>query len=294
MEKFALVSASGLVSGMVYAMLAIAFVLLYRASGVVNIAIGEIVTVGALVTYSMRADHGLALVVAGGMAVAIGAVISGTITTTLLRPAHGRLDLSLMLTFGAALVVQAIARLVWGATQYSSAPYTGVPRSLRLGIGDATVNDQALYLLGAVIVVYGGSWWLIEHTSFGRSLRATAADREVASAYGIRTGRIMLATSLLAGGIAALAGFVLLPIVAFTYTGGTFLAVKGLIAWIAGGLNRLSGALAGGLALGVAEALVGGYLVSGWQNTIVFGALIGLLLVRPQGLFGKPIAAGVR
>lgn len=294
MEKFLIVVASGAVSGMVYAMLAMAFVLLYRASGVINMALGEIVTVGALVTYSMRGDHALPLLAAGAVAVGVGMAIAGATDLALLRPAKGRLELSLMLTFGAALVVQAVARLVWGATQYSSSPYSGVPRKIRLGVGEATINGQAIYLAAGLATVFAGLYVLIEHTSFGQRLRATSADREVAQAYGVRTKRVVLTAAIIAGGIAALAGFLLLPVIAFTYAGGTFLAVKGLVAWIAGGLDRISGALIGGLLLGLTEAIVGGYLVTGWQDTIVFGTLIALLLFRPQGLLGRFHPVGVR
>lgn len=294
MDKLVIVIASGVMSGMVYAMLALAFVLLKRASGVINVALGELVTIGALVTYSLRADHGFPLVLAGLVAIVVGMAVAGVIDLTLLRPAHGRLELSLMLTFGAALVIQAVARLIWGASQYTSLPYDGVPRRVGLGLGDATVNGQVIYVALGLLVVYSGITWLVAKTGFGLRLRATAADREVATAYGVRTNRVVLGTSILAGGIAALSGFLLLPVIAFTYHGGALLAVKGIVAWILGGYHRIDGALVGGLVLGVSEALVGGYLVSGWQDSIVFAGLIALLVFRPGGLLGGAHPEGVR
>ncbi|MEQ9163070.1 MAG: hypothetical protein RLN74_10195, partial [Ilumatobacter fluminis] len=121
-------------------------------------------------------------------------------------------------------------------------------------------------------------------TALGRQLRAVSDDRDMAEAVGVRSGRLVLGAYVVACGLAALVGFFVLPLIFFTYAGGTLLGLKGLVAALVGGLYRPMGPLAGGLLLGLGEAATAGYYSADWKDVSVFAVLIVVLLVRPNGI----------
>ncbi len=291
MEKFVAVLLAGTLNGLIYALVGLGYGLVYRVSGLVNLAHGELVMLGALLGYEITVSRqhplwmGIVLV---GLA---GAVVGAATEFALLRRMRSpSLLKALILTFGLVLVVQAGARELFGTDTYSVPTFPGVPMSFTVVYGRATLPGQALWIFGLAVVVLVGTVLLLGRSKIGLRIRAVGSDPEVAGAYGIDARRVTLVTFGISGAIAALSGLFIAPVVFMTYLGGTFLGLKGLVAAIVGGLRRPFGAVEGGLLLGLAENFTAGYGEAGWQNATAFLILIVVLLVRPAGLLERRVA----
>lgn len=288
MEKFVAVLLSGALNGIIYALIGLGYGLVYRVSGLVNLAHGEIVMLGALLGYEFTVARGHPLAVSIALVAAAGALIgTGTEFLLLRRMRAPSLLKALILTFGLVLVIQAAAREWFGTDTYSIATFPGVPRSFTVGYDRATLPGQSVWILALAIVVLVGTVLLLGRSRIGLGIRAVGSDAEVAEAYGVGARRINLVTFGLTGAIAAVSGLFIAPVVFMTYLGGTFLGLKGLVAAIVGGLRRPLGAVAGGLLLGLAENFTAGYGDAGWQNATAFLLLIVVLLWRPAGLLER-------
>lgn len=285
MQLFSSVLATGIVNGLIYALVGLAFVLIFRVDGVINLALGECVMLGALFGYSLVSDHGMPLAIGAVGALALGGGIGATTELAVFRILGNRDPLGMMiLTFGLALVMQNAARRIWSTDLYSIGGFPGVPSVIRIIYERTIVQGQAIWVAVLAGVVFGAWWLVLRVTALGRQLRAVSDDRDMAEAVGVRSGRLVLGAYVVACGLAALVGFFVLPLIFFTYAGGTLLGLKGLVAALVGGLYRPMGPLAGGLLLGLGEAATAGYYSADWKDVSVFAVLIVVLLVRPNGI----------
>jgi len=292
LELLVAVLSSGVLNGLVYALVGLAFVLIYRVDGVVNLAIGECAMLGALLGVHLHNDVGLPLIVAFGGVVLLGSSIGVFTEVGILRRMRRRDPLRiLILTFGLALVLHSIARLIWSTDLYSLPTFPAVPNVIRLGVGRAVLPGQFVWIAALAFFVFVAWGAILRRTHLGRDLRAVSDDREVAEAMGIRASRKVLGAYIAACALGAIAGFFVSPVLFMTYAGGTLLGVKGLIAALVGGLLRPMGALVGGLVLGIAEAATAGYYRADFKDVTVFGILIVILLLRPQGILPTAEAA---
>ena len=288
MQLFLSVVTSGLVNGLIYALVGLAFVLIFRVDGVINLALGECVMLGALFGYSLVSDFGLPLVVGAAGALALGGGIGATTELAVLRTLGNRDPLRMMiLTFGIALVLQNVARRIWSTDLYSIGGFPGVPAVIRIIYDRTVVQGQAVWVAAFAAFVFGIWAVVLRITSMGRELRAVSDDREMAEAVGVPSRRLVLGAYVVGCGLAALLGFFVLPLIFFTYAGGTLLGLKGLVAALVGGLYRPLGPLAGGLLLGIGEAATAGYYSADWKDVSVFAVLITVLLVRPNGILSE-------
>lgn len=285
MQLFTSVLASGVVNGLIYALVGLAFVLIFRVDGVINLALGECVMLGALFGYSLVSDFGLPLAVGAVGALALGGGVGATTELAVLRALGNRDPLRMMiLTFGLALVMQNVARRIWSTDLYSIGSFPGVPAVIRIIYDRTVVQGQAVWVAALATLVFGTWAFVLRVTALGRDVRASSDDREMAEAVGIPSGRLVLGAYIVACGLGALLGFFVLPLIFFTYAGGTLLGLKGLVAALVGGLYRPLGPLAGGLILGIGESATAGYYSADWKDVSVFAVLIAVLLVRPNGV----------
>lgn len=285
MELLLSVISSGMLNGLVYALVGLAFVLIFRVDKVVNLAIGECTMLGALVGFELHRARGLPLLVAFVGVLVVGASIGAITETGILRQMRTRDPLRvLILSFGLALVLHSVARVIWSTDLYSLPTFPGVPDVIRLGHQRAVLPGQFVWIAALALLVFGTWSIVLKRTDLGRDLRAVSDDREVAEAMGIRASRRVLGAYVTACALAAVAGFFVSPVMFMSYTGGTLLGLKGLVAALVGGFFRPMGAVVGGLVLGLAEAATSGYYRADLKEVTVFGLLIVLLLVRPQGV----------
>jgi branched-chain amino acid transport system permease protein len=199
-----------------------------------------------------------------------------------LRPARDASPLTLIIiTIGAALAIRGVALVIWGTDPYQMAPFTaGSP----LQVGGAVIRLQSLWVLGTTLVLQPLLHLFFTRTMLGRSLRACAVNRLAARLMGIRTDRMALLAFGLSGGVGALGGVIIAPIIFATYDMGLMLTLKGFVAAVMGGMVNYPAAVAGGFLLGILESLGAGFISSGYKDAVAFIALFIILLSKPRWL----------
>jgi branched-chain amino acid transport system permease protein len=283
----------GLLSGVMYSLVALGFVLIYKASGVFNFAQGSLVFFAAL-TFVGLTEHGLSFGVALVVTLAVMVVAGRLIERLVLRPLVNQPQISLfMATIGLSFFIEGLAQLLWGANV----------RGLDLGIQDepiAWISDRSginiskfdlmAALIAAVLVTALGLFF--SRTRIGRALRAVADDHQAALAVGIPLQQIWGIVWAVAGFVALVAGLLwgARNGVQFALT---FVALKALPVLILGGFESIPGAIVGGLIVGstekLAEVYLGPYVGGGIEGWFPYVLALAFLLVRPEGLFGEKI-----
>ena len=283
---------NGLVTGSVFAIAAVGVSLIYGILRLVNFAYGDVMAYGACMAFLFNVTLGLQMVLSTALAMVATAVLSVTLELVLWRPlrARGAGFMSLFLaSIGLALILRQMLLLVAGpqSRAYDVNPYkVYVIGSVRLS------GSQAIAIVVAVVaIVLVGV--LLSSTSLGRTMRAVADDRALAAVAGIDTGRVIVLTWIVSGLLAGLAG-VLAALVQSTFDPnfGFALLLPVFAAVVLGGIGSPYGALLGGFVLGVVTELStwGGFfggVNSVYKPVVAFAILIGVLLVRPQGLLGR-------
>ncbi len=258
---------SGLTTGAVYALAALGFTLIYNASGVINFAQGDFLMLSAMVTAALLGHHaayGLAL--AAGVAVTV--VVGLLLYRFAIRPAGDANVVSLIIiTIGASIFIQGVTQVMLGKNQQVLPPFTG---DAPLRILGAYVLPQALWVLATAALLVIGCAAFFRMTLIGKAMLAVAANRLAAQAVGIPTRRVLQLSFGLSALLGALAGVVAAPINTTVYDIGLMLGMKGFVAATLGGLGSGSGAVVGGLLVGVLEALVAGYVSSAYKDAAPF------------------------
>lgn len=288
---------NGIVQGGTYALVAIGYTLVFGVLEIINMAHGELFTAGALVGFflvGLGLPLPLALVGAMLGAALLGAVLELTALRLVRRKGAGNLA-PLISTIGLGLVLQNLYILLVGAD----------PRSFRAGIGDSVlqvgpirVTTVQLVVLGVSLLLMAVLQFTLTKTRLGRAVRAVSESPETAALLGVNVNRVIMSTVMLAGALGGAAGVLVgLSFVSVSPVMGAAYGLKGLAVIILGGLGNVTGAVAGGILIGIVEALTvyfGGTFGSIYREAISFAFLFVILVVRPQGLFGQPYAAGKR
>lgn len=273
---------SGLGIGSIYALVGLALVLPFKASGIVNFAQGEIVTLGAYLALILS---GLGLpYLAVAPLVLIGAAALGIFLERLLiRPIMNQPEFTLVIvTFAIGVIIKAAIRLHWQDNTFSiDAPFVGPP----LALGALRLNPAYLVFIISTFVVVAALFIFFGYSKFGKAMRAAALDPIAARLMGIHTGSVFSAAWALSSMLGAFVGLLLGPLIGINPEIG-HLILKGLVAAVIGGFSSLGGAVAGGLLLGLLETYAGAFFGATFKNLVPFGVLILLLLLRPQGLAG--------
>jgi branched-chain amino acid transport system permease protein len=273
---------SGLSIGSIYALVGLALVLPFKASGIVNFAQGEIVTFGAYLALILS---GLGLpYLAVVPLVLVGAATFGMATERLLiRPIANQPEFTLVIvTFAIGFIIKAAIRLHWQDNTFSiDAPFVGPP----LVLGALRLNPAYLVFILSTVVVVAALFLFFGYSKFGKAMRATALDPIAAKLMGIRIGSVFSAAWALSTMLGAFVGLLLAPVIGINPEIG-HLILKGLVAAVIGGFSSLGGAVVGGLLLGLLETYAGAFFGATFKNLVPFGVLILLLLLRPQGLAG--------
>jgi len=157
----------------------------------------------------------------------------------------------------------------------------------------ATLLPQSLWVIGVTVVIVAAMWWFFSRTLTGKAMLATAANPLAAQLVGIDTRFILLLSFALAAVLGAVAGIIVAPITLTSYDVGIMLGLKGFVAATLGGLGSFAGAVAGGVLLGIAEAMAAGYLSSEYKDAVPFVLIILVLFFLPRGLFGARVTERV-
>jgi branched-chain amino acid transport system permease protein len=285
---------NGLTQGGTYALIAIGYTLIFGVLEIINMAHGEVFMIGAMAGYALVTLLGWGLVPAllGGMigAALVGAVLEFTALRALRRKGISNLA-PLISTIGLAMVLQNVMIRFAGAEPL---PFRVPLSSGVLKLGPLQVTATQLVVLGVSLVLMIALQWTLSRTGLGRAVRAVSENPETAALLGVNVSGIVLATVMLASALGGAAGVLVgVSFVSVSSVMGLTYGLKGLAVIILGGLGNVSGAVAGGLLIGVLEAMTIAYggAFAGYRDAVAFGFLFLVLVLRPQGLFGQTAAA---
>ncbi len=288
MEQLLQVLLSGLATGSIYALAAIGFTLVWQAAQTVNFAQGEFVMLPAFFVL-IAMNSGLPLPVALMVALAASVFVLGylfkrIVVEPMVRHGHqGGLSL-IIATMALAILLKESVKEFYGA---EAQPYPElVPGGVWHVFGAAVSVTDIVHLvisLGVVVLLT----LFLDRTRTGRAMQATAQNPEVAEILGVDVKRMVLYTFLINAALAALASFLITPVYLAKFSNGEYLGLIAFIAAIVGGFNRIRGALAGGLLIGVLDNITATYITAEYRAAVPLVLLIAIILVRPQGLLGE-------
>lgn len=275
---------SGITVGAIYALVGLGFAIIYNASHVINFAQGEFVMLGGMGTVFLMADAGLPLIVAAPLAVCIVVAVGFVLEKFAVEPARNAGVVTLIIiTIGASILIRGVVEVFLGKDFHRLPAFSGDEPIM---IGGAVLQPQSLWVIGALVLVVAALKWFFDHTRLGKAILAASHNPLAAQLVGIEVRTVLLASFGLAAGLGALAGILTAPITLTKYDIGIMLGLKGFAAAILGGLGSGFGAVAGGLALGIIEAMAAGYLSSAYKDAVAFVIILGVLFFLPSGLFG--------
>ncbi|PLP60367.1 branched-chain amino acid ABC transporter permease [Mesorhizobium loti] len=275
---------SGVTVGAVYALVALGFTIIYNASNVVNFAQGEFVMLGGMVTF-FAWQAGLPLPLAAALAILAAAAVGVALNKLAVERARGAPVVSLIIiTIGASIFLRGGAQLVFDKQLHR---FPAISGDEPINIGGATILPQGLWVIAGAALVFALLYVFFTRTLTGKAILATANNRVAARLVGINTDHMMTLSFALSAAIGALAGVLMTPITLTSYDLGVAYALKGFAAAMLGGMGVPAGALAGGLLLGLIEALTAGYISSVYKDAVAFIVILAVLFAMPQGLFGR-------
>jgi branched-chain amino acid transport system permease protein len=279
---------------------ALGYTLIYGILELLNFAHGDVYMVGAFLAAGVAAllVHNEAAAIPAGLAVGLmiliamgGAGVLGVgIERVAYRPLRNANRLAPLITaIGVSLFLESAVQVWVSPAPVGIQTNALVPQTvLRLGSVETPLTAVTLLVVSVLLMV--GLDLFVFRTRFGSAMRATAQDREAASFMGIDVDRVIMVTFLIASALAGMAGVLYgLRYATVNFFMGYLLGIKAFTAAVIGGIGNIRGAMIGGLLLGVLESLVGGFISTQFQDSFVFLALILVLLIRPQGLFGQPL-----
>jgi len=301
---------NGLSIGSVYAIFALGYTLVFSILGVINFAHGAVFTLGAYFTYTLMggafgfngllANASVPIELPFAAALIVGALLAGVMGVIVERLAFRPLRkrgadplLSLVSSLGVAIMVPNLIQYLVGAEIYTfpASAHGWLPAAINFGTTEnpVPVRSTQVVIFAVSVVILVILTYLIGYTRFGKALRAVAEDATTASLLGINTDRYILLTFFLSGFLGGVAGTLVGSSVSIAgpYFGLAF-GLKGLAVIVLGGLGSIPGAVVAGLVIGLAEAFVPPQY-SGYKDAVAFAILFIVLLVRPQGLFGRTL-----
>lgn len=279
---------SGLAAGVVYGLIALGFSLVYRTSRVINFFQGDLAMLAAYIAYNF-VRLGWARLLSSIIGVIGAGLAAGIFELIALRPLYRRPGaVAILGTVGFAIVLEAGMRLTWGSLPLSVPPVVSMTP---LQVGKVAITPLQIAMIVVGLLTAGLLALVIDKTRVGRAMRGCAQDPEVVALFGVNVSLLYLASFVVGGLVAGIAGILVVPTLGMTPNGGLNLSVLGFSAAVLGGLGSVGGALAGGVVIGVVTDLVAVYVSSGYANGIAFLIMAAILLIRVRGLFGDEIEA---
>ena len=278
---------NGVVIGVIYALVAMGLSLIFGVLEIVNFAHGEFYMLGAMLAYFLSMNVGLgywpAVLVVTAVAVALGYVLYEALLGSLRGQSFER---SILLTLGLSMVLQNGAVFL----------FTTTPRMMQTRysysnviVGDVRVSVMRLFALGLGLLAFAALYLILYRTRVGRAMRGVAQNREAALMVGIDPRAVSRLAVAIGIGLSGLAGAALAPVYAVHPLMGFSFVFKAFAIIIIGGLGNISGAAIAAVALGTLESVAGGFLPLVMADALAFIAMIAILLLRPQGLFGRGV-----
>ena len=277
---------SGITIGAIYALVALGFVTIARASQIINFAQGEFVMLGGMITFSLLHHIGLPYPMAAITSVFFVTLIGFLLYLLVIYPLRkASIPILLMATPGASLFISNSSSIVFGPLPKALPPFSGDEPFLIAGI---PVVPQSLWVLGATFLLLLFLYHLSHKTLLGKAMEASSTDPLGADVSGIWRSLMVFFAFGVSAGIGSIAGILITPIFYASYSSGTLVGLKGFIAAVLGGWGKNSGAILGGFILGTVESISVAFIPSGYKDAVAFVILLLILYFRPKGILGSP------
>jgi len=279
---------SGIAQGCIYGLIALGFVLIYKATETVSFAQGELMMLGAFCALAAMTLFGLPFWLAALFAVLVMAVLGVLLELVVIRPVLGQPQFAIvMLTIGIGYVMRGVITMVPGiGTETHTLPVPYKDEVWKLGA--LVLNVEQLVIVVATAILCGLLFVLFRYSKLGIAMQASSQNQLAAYYMGIPVKRLNSLVWGLAAAVAAIAGMLLAPIT-FVHANMGFIGLKAFPAAVVGGFGSLPGAIVGGLVIGVVESLAGFYLPDGFKDTAPYIVVLVMLMVKPNGLFGEKL-----
>jgi len=275
----------GLAIGSVYGLVALGYVLIWNAWGVLNFAQGETATIGAFFVLIFYVWLKIPFILASILGILASMVVAYIIERLAYRPLIKADDtIKIIATIGVGIFLRNLYRVIFGADPF---PFPTVFGDTPFQIGKLIIVPQNLWIMGIGFTLVLLLNLFLNRTYMGKSMRATAQDKEAARLMGINVKSTMSLTFALACGMGGIAGILIAPLFFVMADMGVMVGLKGFAVAVFGGIESMSGAMVGGLILGISENLGAAYISSGYQSAIAFILMIVVLIVKPSGIMGK-------
>lgn len=276
---------NGIAIGCIYGLIALGFVLIYKATEVVNFAQGEMMMIGAFIAYTLIGLLGLNYWLAFVFTLILMGLFGVLLDRIVLRPLVGEKTFTIvMVTIGFGILARSVVSTVpvWGTENFTfRSPFAN--KALR--VADLVLSGEAMAVIILTVVLVLLFYVFFKHTEVGVSLRATAQNQLAAVYMGVDIKGVFSLTWGISASVAGAAG-VFLASITMVHVNMGFIGLKAFPAAVLGGFGSIPGAIVGGAIIGVTESLAAVYLPIGWKDIVAYIILILVLMIRPEGLFG--------
>ena len=281
---------NGVSIGAVYAIIALGYTMVYGIAKMLNFAHGDVIMVGAYMSYSVTSYLGLPTVVGIATAVIVCTLLGVLIEGLAYKPLRGVPSLAVLITaIGVSYFLQNAAQLIWGSAPKNFKSIVTMKPLVLFG-GQLTITGEVIYTILASVLIMVALTLFINKSRMGKAMRAVSEDRAAAQLMGINVNQTISTTFAIGSALAAVAGVLLCSTVpTLMPTTGSMPGIRAFTAAVFGGIGSIPGAMLGGILLGIIETFSKAYLSTQFSDAIVFMVLIVILLVKPAGLLGKQI-----
>ena len=281
---------NGISIGAVYAIIALGYTMVYGIAKMLNFAHGDIIMVGAYISFCVTNYLGLPAIVSVVISMAVCTVLGIVIEGLAYKPLRGAPSLAVLITvIGVSYFPQNAAQLIWSSSAKNlTSIVTFAP--IRLFDGKLVVTGEVLVTVLVSVVVMFALTWFTGSTRTGKAMRAVSEDRDAAQLMGINVNRTISTTFAIGSALAAVAGVLLCSTVpTLQPTTGSMPGIRAFTAAVLGGIGSIPGAMLGGILIGIIETFAKAYISTQFSDAVVFSVLIIILLVKPAGLLGKQV-----
>ena len=281
---------NGISLGSVYAIIALGYTMVYGIAKMLNFAHGDVIMIGAYVSFCAMQYMGLPAILSVVLAMAVCTVLGIVIEGLAYKPLRQAPSLAVLITaIGVSYFLQNLALLIWGSTPKSFSSVVSVG-SITLLEGQLVISGETIVTVLANILIMIALTQFTSRTKFGKAMRAVSEDKGAAELMGINVNATISMTFAIGSALAAIAGVLLCSAYpTLQPTTGSMPGIKAFTAAVFGGIGSIPGAMIGGVLLGVIEILGKAYVSTELGDALVFAVLILVLLVKPTGLLGKPV-----
>ncbi len=281
---------NGISLGSVYAIIALGYTMVYGIAKMLNFAHGDVIMIGAYVSFCAMQYLGLPAVLSVVLAMAVCTVLGIVIEGLAYKPLRQAPSLAVLITaIGVSYFLQNLALIIWGSTPKSFSSVVSIG-SITLLDGQLVISGETIVTVLANILIMAALTQFTSRTKFGKAMRAVSEDKGAAELMGINVNATISMTFAIGSALAAIAGVLLCSAYpTLQPTTGSMPGIKAFTAAVFGGIGSIPGAMIGGVLLGIIEILGKAYVSTELGDALVFAVLILVLLVKPTGLLGKPV-----